>query len=139
MTFLQRQSSSDETTGAGAKRAVGVPCACLLPAGCPACRALPFCPALGQGLASQRGCSPTLCVREQHFTLGLWMLLADVETTLECVTRQRPTGQPPFPSIADYSKQSWQKVKLPCLSWEIPFPFSLPHHTPLVCLVRFHV
>lgn len=34
-------------------------------------------------------------------------------------------AQPSFPSITNSSKQSWQKVKLPSLSWEMPFPFSL--------------
>lgn len=50
-----------------------------------------LCPALGQGLASQRGHSPTLCVRDQSFALESWMLLANVDTTSECVTRQCPT------------------------------------------------
>lgn len=68
-SFLHRQSLSDDTTGASGMRTVGTPCACLLPASCPAWRALHFCPALGQGLTSQRGHSPTLCVREQPFAL----------------------------------------------------------------------
>lgn len=88
----------------------------------------------------RRGAAAPRCVWESsssHWDLGCywqrWRQPQSVQPDNALLT-----PQPAFLSIPNYSKQSWQKFKLPSLSWEVPFPFSLPHHTPLASLVRLH-
>lgn len=90
----------------------------------------PFAQTLGR-VWPPRGAAAPQCVWESSaFTLGSWMLLADVETTLECVTRQRPTDGLHSPALLIIQSKVGKKSNCQAFPGKYPFPF--PFHIILL-------
>lgn len=114
-----------------------LPAPCLLPC-LGSCALLPS-PGAGPGLTEGLK-THAVCVRTA-LHIGILDAAGRCGGHLRVGNQTTPywlTARPAFLTITNSSKQSWQQVKLPSLSWEMPFPFSLPHPPPPAHLVRLH-